>query len=161
MLTIESRMVSRFWARSAISLKHISFWCPFLDLHLSMYHSNVGVQIIAMLVQHNYLSTEFYNFHSHSYLETSEIQVHVGIWKSAIAIVQLISYTSMHAMSIVCVSFARVHHPDSWFNEVLPWNRFHSSLFLGELEPPSRAPDWETNQPKNSRNSCTDLNLWR
>jgi hypothetical protein len=87
--------------------------------------------------------------HSHSYLETSEIQVHVGIWKSAIAIAQLNSYTYMHAMSIVCVSFARVHHPDSWLNEVLPWNRFQSSLFLGELEP----PDWETKQPKNSSNS--------
>ena len=25
------------------------FWCPFLDPHLTTYHSNIGVHIIAML----------------------------------------------------------------------------------------------------------------
>ena len=47
MLTIEPRMVSIFWARSPISLEHISFWCPFLDTHLTIYYSNIFVQIIA------------------------------------------------------------------------------------------------------------------
>ena len=50
-LTIEPRMLSIFWARSPISFKHMSFWCPFfLDILLrSTYHSNTGIHIIAML----------------------------------------------------------------------------------------------------------------
>ena len=27
----------------------MSFWCPFLDPHLTTYHSNIGVHILAML----------------------------------------------------------------------------------------------------------------
>jgi hypothetical protein len=27
----------------------MSFWCPFLDPHLTTYHSNMGVQIIIVL----------------------------------------------------------------------------------------------------------------
>ena len=49
MLTIELRMVSTFWARTPISFKHKSFWCPFVDPHLTPYHQNIGVQIIAKL----------------------------------------------------------------------------------------------------------------
>ena len=48
MLTIEPRMVSIVWACSPISLEHTSFWCPFLDTHLTIHHSNIFVQIIAM-----------------------------------------------------------------------------------------------------------------
>ena len=49
MLTIELRMVSTFWARTPISFKHKSFWCPFVDPLLTPYHQNIGVQIIAKL----------------------------------------------------------------------------------------------------------------
>ena len=49
-LTIEPRrMVSRFWAHSPISLEHMSFWCLFLDPHITTYHSNTSVQIIVVL----------------------------------------------------------------------------------------------------------------
>ena len=48
MVTIERRIVSIFWARSSISFEHMSFWCPFLDPHLTTCHANIGVQIIAM-----------------------------------------------------------------------------------------------------------------
>ena len=37
------RMVSIFWACSPISFKHMSFWCPFLDPHLIIYHWNIDV----------------------------------------------------------------------------------------------------------------------
>ena len=40
MLTIEPRMVNKFWACSPISFKHMLFCCPFLDLHLNT-HSNM------------------------------------------------------------------------------------------------------------------------
>ena len=49
MLTIQPRMVSIFSARSPISSKHMmSFWCLFLDPHLTTYSSTIfiGVQII-------------------------------------------------------------------------------------------------------------------
>ena len=46
MLTIELRMISILCARSPIYFKHVSFWWQFLDLHLTTYHSNIGVQII-------------------------------------------------------------------------------------------------------------------
>ena len=48
MLTTEHRKINIFWARTSISFKHISFWCLFLDPHLPSYHSNIGVQILAM-----------------------------------------------------------------------------------------------------------------
>ena len=28
---------------SSISLKHMSLWYPFLELHLTMHHSNIGI----------------------------------------------------------------------------------------------------------------------
>ena len=31
---------------------HDAFWCPFSDPHLTTYHSNIGVQVIAMLDTH-------------------------------------------------------------------------------------------------------------
>ena len=43
------RKLSIFWVRSPISSKHMSFWFPFFDPHLTTHHSNIGVQIIAML----------------------------------------------------------------------------------------------------------------
>ena len=49
MLTIEPRTVSIIWARSSISSAHIFFLCPFLGQHPITHHSNIGVQIIAML----------------------------------------------------------------------------------------------------------------
>ena len=30
-------------------LKHMSFWCPFVDPHLTTYHSNIGVYIPGLL----------------------------------------------------------------------------------------------------------------
>lgn len=48
MLTPEPRKINRFWACSLIFFKHISFWCLFLNPHLPSYHSNIGVQILAM-----------------------------------------------------------------------------------------------------------------
>ena len=53
MLTMEPRMVNTFEACRPISLKHMMpFWCPFLDPHLTTYHSNIGFQVIAMLDKH-------------------------------------------------------------------------------------------------------------
>ena len=43
MLTVEFRTVSVFWACSSISYEHVHFWCPFIDPHLTTYHSNIGV----------------------------------------------------------------------------------------------------------------------
>jgi hypothetical protein len=48
MLTMEFTMVSIFLAPSLISFQHLSFWCPFLDPHLTAHHSNIGVQIIVV-----------------------------------------------------------------------------------------------------------------
>ena len=36
-------MVSIFWVYTPIFNKHMSFWCMFLTLHLTTYHSNIGV----------------------------------------------------------------------------------------------------------------------
>ena len=50
MLTMEPRMVNTFGACRPISLKHMMhFWCPFLDPHLTTYHSSIGVQVTAIL----------------------------------------------------------------------------------------------------------------
>ena len=38
MMNVESRMVSIFRARSPFSFIHVSFWCQFLDPHLTTYH---------------------------------------------------------------------------------------------------------------------------
>ena len=43
MLTITSRMVNNFWARSPISFHHVSFWYLFLDSHPTIHHPNIGV----------------------------------------------------------------------------------------------------------------------
>jgi hypothetical protein len=40
MLTVEPKSVSSFWTHGSISFKHIYFWCPFLNPHLTTYHSN-------------------------------------------------------------------------------------------------------------------------
>ena len=42
-------MVIVFWGGSSISSNHMLFWCPFLGLNLTAYHSNIGVHIAAML----------------------------------------------------------------------------------------------------------------
>ena len=47
MLTTEPKMISIFSAHSPPSL-HIFFWGQFLDSHLTTYHLNIGVQIIAV-----------------------------------------------------------------------------------------------------------------
>ena len=61
MLTIDSRMVNTFQARSPISFKHITFWCMFLDPHLTIYYLNIGVHMIVVLnlgmsILHTFLS---------------------------------------------------------------------------------------------------------
>lgn len=43
MLTIESKIVNKSWARTQISFKTMSFWSLFLDLHLPTHHSNIVV----------------------------------------------------------------------------------------------------------------------
>lgn len=44
MLTIEPKVVNKFWTRSPISPELIMpFWCLFLESHLSRHHSNIGV----------------------------------------------------------------------------------------------------------------------
>ena len=45
MLTIEPRMVVIFQACSPISFKRMSLWYPFLEAHLTTYHSTIGVLI--------------------------------------------------------------------------------------------------------------------
>ena len=42
-------LVSIFWGSTPIIFKHMSFWCPFFNPHLTTYHSNMGVHILAML----------------------------------------------------------------------------------------------------------------
>ena len=45
MMTIESRMVRKFWACTPISSKNTCrFWCLFLNSHLTTHHSNIVVQ---------------------------------------------------------------------------------------------------------------------
>ena len=39
-----SRMVNRFRARSQISFQHILGWCPLLEFHPPIHHSNVGAE---------------------------------------------------------------------------------------------------------------------
>ena len=57
MLTIEPRMVSMFWACSPISFINMSFWCSFLDPHLTTYLTNRGVQIITNVeIRHVYFA---------------------------------------------------------------------------------------------------------
>ena len=34
--------VNKLWACSLISFQHMSFWCPFLDSHPTIHHSNIG-----------------------------------------------------------------------------------------------------------------------
>ena len=36
-------MDKKIWTRSSMSFKHMSFWGPFLDSHLTTHHSNAGV----------------------------------------------------------------------------------------------------------------------
>ena len=67
MLTIAPRRVSRFWARS-----QISFWHLFLDLHLTTHHSNIGVQIIAML---DLGTSTLGAFQAFKFLQTCELKV--------------------------------------------------------------------------------------
>ena len=53
MLTIESRMVSKFWTCSSISFKNIFLFfsfCQILDPHLTTYNSNIGVMNIIVCV---------------------------------------------------------------------------------------------------------------
>ena len=38
-------MVSNFWEGSRISSQHMSFWCPFLESHLTIHDSNIGVRL--------------------------------------------------------------------------------------------------------------------
>ena len=45
MLTIEPRMNSIVWAHSPIFFQHMSFWCPFLDSHQTIYQSIIGVHL--------------------------------------------------------------------------------------------------------------------
>lgn len=45
MLIIESTTVNKFWVCGPISFKHMSFCCPFLDLHRTRHHSNIGTPI--------------------------------------------------------------------------------------------------------------------
>ena len=45
MLAIKPRMTNKLWAWSAISIKHMTSWCLFLDSHLTTHHSNIGVQL--------------------------------------------------------------------------------------------------------------------
>jgi hypothetical protein len=47
--TLEPGIDSIFRACGPISLKHVSLWCLFLNPHVTIHHSNVGVQFIAML----------------------------------------------------------------------------------------------------------------
>ena len=49
MFIIEPKMVNIFWACNPISFKHMSFRCPFLGLHLTTHHSNIGVQIVVVM----------------------------------------------------------------------------------------------------------------
>ena len=49
-------MVSIFWIHGPISLNYVVFGCQFLDPHLTTYHSNIGVLVLAMLdLGHVYL----------------------------------------------------------------------------------------------------------
>jgi hypothetical protein len=45
MLTIEPNMVNGFWAHGQISFRDIYFECLFLDSHLIMGHSNIGIDL--------------------------------------------------------------------------------------------------------------------
>ena len=49
MLTTEPGMMSVFWTHSPISLEHMSLSHLFLDPHLTTYHSNTGVHMLAIL----------------------------------------------------------------------------------------------------------------
>ena len=42
-------MISRSWARSPISFKHVPFWCQFFDPHLTTNYSNIGIHIIVVM----------------------------------------------------------------------------------------------------------------
>lgn len=65
MLTLEFGMVSHIELNSSLSFKHVSFWCPFLDLHLTIHHSNIDVQIL----EHK----DVYRIHSCSKLMEGEM----------------------------------------------------------------------------------------
>ena len=43
LLSIASRMINIFWAHGPISFQNMYFWCPFLDPHPTILHSNIGV----------------------------------------------------------------------------------------------------------------------
>ena len=45
MSIVEPRMANKLWAHSSISFIHMTFWCLFLDPHLSTRHSNTGVRL--------------------------------------------------------------------------------------------------------------------
>lgn len=45
LVTLEVRMINKFWAFSPISFQDKSISCPFLDPHLTMQHWNVGVHL--------------------------------------------------------------------------------------------------------------------
>ena len=51
MLIIEPIMVKKIGTQSPISYKHMPFWCPLLDPHLAIYHTQqcIGVHIIVGL----------------------------------------------------------------------------------------------------------------
>ena len=42
-LTIQPRIVDNQLARSSMSLKYMSIWCPYLDPHLTKHHLNIGI----------------------------------------------------------------------------------------------------------------------
>ena len=49
MLISEPRMVSIIGASRPLSSKDVPFCCPFQDPHLTLYRSNIGVQVFGML----------------------------------------------------------------------------------------------------------------
>ena len=60
----------------SISSKYMFFWCLFLDPHPTIYHSNIGVQIIPMLL---YISTSTLKVDNH-YSTTFFIRISIFEW---------------------------------------------------------------------------------
>ena len=51
MLTIGPRMVNKFWICSWSSLKRMSFWCLYLDTHLTTHHSIIVVWLKTVIMK--------------------------------------------------------------------------------------------------------------
>ena len=84
-----------------IFFKHMSFWCPFFDSCPTTYHSNIGVQIIAILELDTYTLVIFVCCHHHNHINKLWYFVNVNCWYERCLII-LFSISISKVTTLIC-----------------------------------------------------------